>query len=60
MYDYTGDMEVFQRRLAKHGITREELDMTNYCGLTYRQLVGVVNSAIAAKEAKDKKEVANG
>lgn len=44
-YDYDGDMEFYQRQLAKKGITKEMLDMTQFCGLTARELQDIVNHA---------------
>lgn len=44
MYDYTGDMEYFQKQLLKKGITKEMFDITNYAGLTFAQLQDLVNN----------------
>lgn len=49
------EIYALQQKLQKHGISREELDLGNYAGLTYRELNGLVKAAIAAKEAKKKK-----
>ena len=59
MYD-AGDYEIdmLQNELAKNGISREQLDLCNYAGLTYRQLRGIVNTAIANKKRRE--ALANG
>lgn len=49
------EIYALQRKLQKHGISREELDLGNYAGLTYTELNSIVKAAIAAKEAKKKK-----
>ncbi len=48
--DYQGSMEYFQCQLTKHGISKDELNMDNYAGLTARELQAIVNHAIAVKE----------
>ena len=50
--DYDGDFSEFERELEKAGITKEEFDITNYAGATYRQLQSIVKSAIANKQKK--------
>lgn len=49
MYDYSGDMEYYQKQLEKKGITKDMLNMDNYVGLTARELQGVVDSARIVK-----------
>lgn len=44
MRDYTGDMDYFQDQLAAKGISKEMLDISNYIGLTFRELQGIVDS----------------
>lgn len=51
-YDYDGEMSFYQDQLSRAGITREQLDMDNYVGLTARQLQGIVNLAIARHKKK--------
>ena len=43
--DWDGDMDVYQRQLAKKGITKEMLDMTQFVGLTARELQSIVDHA---------------
>lgn len=43
MYDYDGDMDYFQDQLTAKGITKDMLNMTNYIGLTFRQLQAIVD-----------------
>lgn len=50
-YDYSGDMEYYQRQLAAKGITKEMLNMDNYVGLTARELQSIVDSAYLKKKA---------
>lgn len=45
-YDYDGDMSYFQDQLSRAGITVEQIDMTNYAGLTKRELQGLVDIII--------------
>lgn len=45
MYDYDGDMKFFQDQLARKGISKEVLDTDQYCGLTRRELQGIVDGA---------------
>lgn len=49
MYDYSGDMEYYQKQLEKKGITKEMLNMDNYAGLTARELQGIVDSVMVVK-----------
>lgn len=55
MYDYDGDMNYFQRQLERAGISKEEVDMCNYAGLTARELQGIVDSEIRAKQIREAK-----
>ncbi|MEZ3503848.1 hypothetical protein [Acetatifactor aquisgranensis] len=50
-YDYSGDMEFYQKQLAAKGITKEMLNMDNYAGLTARELQGIVDSVRLKKKA---------
>lgn len=43
--DWDGDMDVFQRQLAKKGITKEMLDMEQFAGLTATELQSIVDHA---------------
>ena len=58
MYDYDGNMGYFQRQLEKAGISQEEVDMCNYAGLTTRELQGIVDSEIRAKQIREMKKEA--
>lgn len=49
MYDYSGDMEYYQKQLEKKGITKDMLNMDNYAGLTARELQGIVDSVRIVK-----------
>ena len=54
MYDYAGDMEYYQKQLEKKGITKEMFDITDYAGLTPRELQNLVNSLrLVRKEKKN-------
>ena len=53
MRDYEGPIEFFQFKLAQEGITREECDMRNWVGCTYRELQGIVDDAIAKKRERE-------
>lgn len=59
MYD-AGDYEInmLQNELAKNGISQDQLDLCNYAGLTYPELKGIVNVAIANKKRRE--ALANG
>lgn len=48
--DFEGDMDVYQRQLAKKGITKEMLDMTQFVGLTARELQNIVDHAELKKK----------
>ena len=54
MYD-AGDYEIemLQGELARNGISQDQLDLCNYAGLTYTELKGIVNAAIANKKKKE-------
>ena len=58
MYDYDGDMGYFQRQLEKAGISKEEVDMNNYAGLTARELQSIVDGAIKTKRIREAKKEA--
>lgn len=59
IYD-AGDYEIdmLQNELAKNGISKDQLDLSNYAGLTYPELKGIVKAALANKKRKE--ELANG
>lgn len=44
-----------QDELAKSGITKDQLNLDNYAGLTYPELKGIVTSAIANKKKQEGK-----
>lgn len=44
MYDYDGDMAYYQDQLSEIGITKQQLNMDNYAGLTARELQGIVDN----------------
>lgn len=44
MRDYDGDMSFYQDQLEKKGITKEQLDMRNYVGLSRQELQAIVNN----------------
>ena len=49
MRDYQGSMKYFQDQLSKVGITKEQIDMDNYAGLTFGELQGIVDDLIEQK-----------
>lgn len=57
MYDADWyEIEELQRKLEQNGISKEQLDLSNYAGLTRSELEGIVNSAIARKKKKEVRE----
>lgn len=54
IYD-AGDYEIrlLQGELAKNGISQDQLDLCDYAGLTYPELKGIVNAAIANKKRRE-------
>lgn len=50
-YDFDGDMDYYQEQVEEKGYTKAEIDMTNYSGLTARELQGIVDS-LPRKKAK--------
>lgn len=57
MYDADWyEIEELQRKLVRSGISKEQLDLSNYAGLTRRELEGIVNAAIARKKKKEVQE----
>jgi len=50
MYDYQGNMDYFQKQLEKAGISKEEFDISNYVGLTAKELQGIVDWKIGQKK----------
>lgn len=45
MREYKGDMEFYQKQLADKGITKEQLDMNKFIGLSESDLQYVVDNA---------------
>lgn len=43
-YDYNGNMKKFQDKLEAIGITKDQLDMSNYSGLTEKELMYIVDN----------------
>lgn len=57
MYDASDyEINMLQNELAKNGISQDQLDLCNYAGLTYTELKGIVNAAIANKKKKEAKQ----
>ena len=50
----SAEIYALQQKLQRNGISREELDLGNYAGLTYTELSSIVKAAIKQKEAKKK------
>ncbi len=48
--DYDGDMKYYQDQLAEKGITKDMLDMDNFCGLTASELQNIVDGARIVKK----------
>ena len=47
MYDATYEqIQALQTKLELYGISKEQLNLDNYAGLTKRELNGIVNAAI--------------
>ena len=57
MYE-AGDYEInmLQNELAKNGISKDQLDLCNYVGLTCTELKGIVNAAIANKKKREARQ----
>lgn len=54
MYDAEyEDIQRFQKKLAKHGITKKDLDLDMYAGLTCAEFDSIVKAAIAKKRKED-------
>ena len=47
------EIQELQQKLKQNGISKEQLDLSNYAGLTRRELEGIVNAAIARKKKKE-------
>lgn len=47
------EIRELQAELSSEGITKEELNLDDYAGLTYRELKGIVQAAVARKKKKD-------
>lgn len=54
MYDYTGDMDKFVKKLEAAGVSKEELDIEKFSGLTIRELNWLVDSTIQRHKALEK------
>lgn len=53
MYDANDrQIELLQRRLESQGITKAQLDLRNYAGLTFRELSSIVDNAIRVNNKK--------
>lgn len=51
MYDADWyEIKELQGKLEQNGISKEQLNLDQYAGLTYRELSGIVESAIASKK----------
>jgi len=48
------EIYALQQKLQKHGISRDQLDLGNYAGLTYTELNSIVKAAIKQKESQKK------
>lgn len=48
--DYEGDMKYYQDQLAEKGITKEMLNMDNFCGLAASELQNIVDGARIVKK----------
>lgn len=44
------EIQELQAELSSEGITKEELNLDDYAGLTYRELKGIVQTAVARKK----------
>lgn len=44
------EIQELQAELRSEGITKEELNLDDYAGLTYRELKGIVQAAVARKK----------
>ena len=55
MYDANDrQIELLQRRLERRGITKAQLNLGNYAGLTFSELSGIVDNAIRVNDKKKK------
>lgn len=54
MYDYTGDMDKFVKKLEAAGVSKEELDIEKFSGLTIRELNWLVDSTIQRHKALER------
>ena len=50
------EIEMLQNEIAKNGISQDQLDLCNYAGLTFTELKGIVNAAIASKKKREAKK----
>ena len=46
------EIQELQAELSSEGITKEELNLDDYAGLTYRELKGIVQAAVASKKKR--------
>lgn len=54
MYDAEWyEIKKLQQKLAQLGISKKQLNLDNYAGLTRSELDSIVNSAIARKKKKE-------
>lgn len=54
MYDATyAEICALQYALARHGISKDELNLEKYAGLTFNELRSICESAIKRKERKE-------
>lgn len=49
------EINQLQDELAKNGISKNQLNLDNYAGLTYQELKGIVKAAIANKKKQEGK-----
>lgn len=55
-FDYDASdaqMDNLQRELDKAGVTKEEFDLSNLCGATYREMKHTVDAVLAWKAKKE-------
>lgn len=51
-YDFDGDMEFYQKQLARKGITKEMFDMEQFIGLSARELQNIVDGVSLVKKGE--------
>ena len=57
-FDFDGEMDIYQNQLAEHGISKEQFDMSQFVGLTERELQQLVDGRIRLEKVR--KEDING